>query len=77
MKNRIGIEVPPESNPGKRLWNLGEGLIFAVIFAGLYWLLGAIIKSIAGKEIRIALGYLVAIFLGFLFRNALITMLSN
>ena len=39
----------PESDLGKRLWNAGEGLIFGVIFAGIYWLLGLIIKAITGK----------------------------
>ena len=67
----------PESDLGKRLWNAGEGLIFGLIFAGIYWLLGLIIKAITGKEIRTGNGYTVAIVLGFISRHFLITTLSN
>ena len=67
----------PDSNIGKRLWNAGEGLIFGLIFAGIYWLLGLIIKAITGKEIRTGNAYGVAIVLGFLSRHLLITTLSN
>ena len=67
----------PDSDLGKRLWNAGEGLIFGLIFAGIYWFLGLIIKAITGKEIRTGNAYGVAIVLGFLSRHLLITTLSN
>ena len=67
----------PDSELGKRLWNAGEGLIFGLIFAGIYWFLGLIIKAITGKEIRTGNAYGVAIVLGFISRHLLITMLSN
>jgi hypothetical protein len=67
----------PDSELGKRLWNAGEGLIFGLIFAGIYWLLGLIIKAITGKEIRTGTGYTVAVVLGFISRRVLITTLSN
>lgn len=59
-----------------RLNNATEGLIFGLIFAGLFWLLGLIIKAITGKEIRTSGGYAVAVVLGFLSRHALITVLT-
>jgi|SaaInlV_100m_DNA_3_1039692.scaffolds.fasta_scaffold283700_1 hypothetical protein len=67
----------PDSELGKRLWNAGEGLIFGLIFAGIYWLLGLVIKATTGKEIRTGNGYSVAIVLGFISRHLLITALSN
>ena len=67
----------PDSELGKRLWNAGEGLIFGLIFAGIYWLLGLVIKVTTGKEIRTGNGYSVAIVLGFISRHLLITALSN
>jgi hypothetical protein len=60
-----------------RLKNAAEGLIFGLIFAGLFWLLGAIVKSITGKEIRGGNGYAIAIVLGFLSRHALIAILAG
>ena len=66
-----------ESEMGKRLWHAGEGITFGIIFAGIYWLLGLIIKVITGKEIRNGTGYTVAVVLGFISRRVLITNLSN
>jgi hypothetical protein len=60
-----------------RLKNAAEGLIFGLLFAGLFWLLGLIIKIITGKEIRTSGGYGVAIVLGFLTRHALIAVLTS
>jgi len=60
-----------------RLKHAAEGLIFALTFAGLFWLLGFIIKKITGKEIRSSTGYVVAMVLGFLSRRALIIILTG
>ena len=60
-----------------RLKHAAEGLIFGLTFAGLFWLLGFIIKTITGKEIRTSTGYGVAIVLGFFSRHALIVILTG
>lgn len=54
-----------------------EGVLFGCIFAGLYWLLGAIIYFIAGIEIRREIGYVIAVALGFATRRVIIQVLSS
>ncbi len=61
----------------QRLWNGAEGAIFGGIGGGMFWLLGAIVKSIIGKEIRTGTGYMVAIGAGFAARHALISILAG
>jgi hypothetical protein len=60
-----------------RLGHAIEGLVFGVIFAGLYWVLGAIIKSITRKEIRTGSGYAIAVVLGYIFRRFLLITLTG
>jgi hypothetical protein len=73
----VGPMMLPASERKQRLWNAAEGVICGLIFAGLFWLLGAIIKSIMGKEIRTGTGYAVAVVLGFLFRHLMIAVLTG
>jgi hypothetical protein len=60
-----------------RLINAAEGIIFGLIFAGLYWIVGFVVKRLTGKEIRTNVGYLIAVVLGFLSRRTLIVLLTG
>jgi hypothetical protein len=73
----FGTVMLSTSEGKQRLWNGVEGAIFGTIGMGLFWLLGAIINSITGKEIRTSTLYLVAAGAGFAGRHALIAMLAG
>jgi len=60
-----------------RIINAMEGAVGALIFCGLYWLIGLIIKNAFNIEIRHRTGYTVCVITGFLLHRFLITYLSN
>ena len=57
-------------------WNALEGIIFALILTGIYWVIGLICKSIFGFEIRKQIGYIICIVAGFLLRRFFLVSLS-
>ena len=60
-----------------RITNVLEGLTIGLIFCGLYWLIGVIIKKTFKIEIRMKTGYTICLLAGFLLPRILITYLSS
>ena len=60
-----------------RITNVLESLTIGLIFCGLYWLIGLIIKNIFKIEIRKKTGYTICLLAGLLLPRILITYLST
>ena len=59
-----------------RILNALEGMLFALIFVGIYWVIGGFFKSLFGFEIRTQIGYTICIIGAFLLRRSIITVFS-
>lgn len=60
-----------------KIWNALEGILFALILTGIYWVIGFFCKFIFGFEIRNQIGYTICIVGGFLLRHLLIAIFSG
>ena len=65
------------SNLEARFAGALDGIIFALVFTAIYWVVGFIIKKLSGKEIRTGTGYTVVIVAGFVSKNVLVSILMN
>ena len=61
------------SNLEARFAGALDGMIFALVFTAIYWVVGSIIKKLSGKEIRTGIGYTIVIVAGFFTKNVLVS----